>query len=610
MKAGCKAHAQGQKRKIRAAANNPSRDEINTLVAFFEQRRYAEGQTYDTKRLTVSFPQNGIIWKALGAMLNLQGKDTEAIAPMQKAAELLPGDYEIHTNLGIILERQGRLAEAEACYRRALEIKPDYAEVHDSLGATLKGQGRLTQAEACYRRALEIKPDYAECHNNLGNTLKDLGQFTKAEACYRRALEIKPDYAEVRSNLLFVLNCTDHHAPSYCLEEARAYGRIAAAKAQERFSTWPCASNPERLRVGLVSGDLRNHPVGYFLESVLKQIDSSCIELIAYPTHHNADDLTGRIKPFFFAWKPLVGLSDEAAAHLIHADGIHILLDLSGHTRYTRLPVFAWKPAPVQASWLGYSGTTGVPQMDYYVGDPLVVPYGEEGNFTEKIWRLPESYLCFTEPAVPVEIGPLPALTKGQITFGCFNNLIKMGNAVVALWSRVLHAVSGSSLFLRTRHLSDLALLENTIKRFAAHGIASNRLILEGASSPWKDLFEAYHRVDIALDPFPYTGTTTSVESLWMGVPLITRRGNHFLSRIGESILYNAGLADWIAENDDDYVAKAVMYAADLERLSSLRARLRAQVLASPLFDAPRFARHLEEALWSMWEKWQNDQNR
>lgn len=585
--------------------DGPSRDEINMLMTFFEQRRYAEGEAL-AKRLAARFPQNGIIWKTLGAMLNLQGKDMEAIAPLQKTAELLPKDIETHINLGIIFERHDRFMEAEASYRRALEIKPDYAEVHNSLGIILKGQDRLMEAEISYRRALEIKPDYAEACNNLGNTLKDLGQFAQAEVSYRRALEIKPDYTEVHSNLLFVLNCTNSHTPSYCLEEACRYGRMVSIKAGMRFSAWRCNPKPSRLRVGLVSGDLRNHPVGYFLEGILTQIDTSRVELIAYPTACRADELTDRIKPFLSAWTPLVGLKDEAAAHLIHADSIHILLDLSGHTGHNRLPIFAWKPAPVQVSWLGYSGTTGMPQMDYYLGDPFVAPREEERNFTERIWHLPESYLCLTQPAVPVEIGLLPALIKGHITFGCFNNLIKISDAVVALWSRVLHAISGSKLFLRSRHLSNSTVVENTFQRFAARGITSNRLILDGAYSSRRDLFEAYHHVDIALDPFPYPGTTTSVEGLWMGVPLITRRGDRFLSRVGESIVHNAGLDDWIAENDDDYVAKALMHTANLERLAVLRRGLRRQVLSSPLFDAPRFARHFEAALWDMWNHHQS----
>ena len=537
-----------------------------------------------------------------------QGRFTEAEASYRRALEINPGDAKAHCNLGNTLNDQGRLMEAEASYRRALEINPDYADAYNSLGSTLKGQGRLTEAEASYHRALEINPDYADAYNNLGGTLKGQGRLTEAEASYHRVLEINPQDAVAHSNLLFTLNYSPSNHISYCLEEACRYGQMVDRKVGSRFSAWQCMPRPERLRVGLVSGDLNNHPVGYFLENVLAQIDSTRIELIAYPTNSKEDELTARIKPYFCAWKSLVGRSDENAARLIHADGVHLLLDLSGHTAKNRLPVFAWKPAPVQASWLGYSGTTGVPQMDYFLGDPFVAPKEEDSHFTERIWRLPESYLCFTPPAVPVEIGPLPALTTGRITFGCFNNLTKMGDDVVALWSRVLQVIIGSKLFLRTRYLNDSVVLENTIKRFAARGIASNRLVLEGTLSTRAELFESYNRVDIALDPFPYSGTTTSVEGLWMGVPVITLMGDRFLSHIGESIVSNAGLVDWIAENDDDYVAKAVMHTTDLERLSTLRAQLRKKVLASPLFDAPRFARNFEAALWGMWERWPNSQ--
>ena len=242
--------------------------------------------------------------------------------------------------------------------------------------------------------------------------------------------------------------------------------------------------------------------------------------------------------------------------------------------------------------------------MDYLLGDPYVTPAEEEGHFTETVWRLPETYLCFTPPDVPLEVGPLPALSSNSITFGSFNNLAKMNAAVVALWAKVLQAVPHSRLFLKANQLNDPGVHDTTRQRFAACGITPDRLVLEG-TSPRAKMLEAYHRVDIILGPFPYPGGTTSVEGLWMGVPAITRRGDCFLSHIGESIAHNAGLADWIAENDDDYVAKAMIHTADLGRLAALRA-LRPQALASPLFAAPRFARHLEAALWGMWERWQS----
>ncbi len=353
----------------------------------------------------------------------------------------------------------------------------------------------------------------------------------------------------------------------------------------------------------MVSGDFRGHPVGYFAEALLRECDRSRVELFAYPTNYLADKFTDVLRPHFSAWKPLAGRSDEAAAKLIHADGVHVLLDLSGHTAHNRLPIFGRRPAPIQASWLGYFASTGVTQMDYLIGDPYVSPAGEESHFTERIWRLPETYLCFTAPDVACDVAPLPALSTGSVTFGCLNNLSKMNDRVVALWSRVLHAVPGSRLLLKTRQLDDANVRATTLRRFAAAGIEPDRLLLVGQTSR-AGYFATYDRVDIALDPFPYPGITTTVEGYWMGVPAITRRGDRFISHAGESIAHNIGLSDWIAVDDDDYVAKAVAFSSNLNHLSALRVGMRRRALDAPLFDARRFSRHFEDALWGMWESW------
>lgn len=260
----------------------------------------------------------------------------------------------------------------------------------------------------------------------------------------------------------------------------------------------------------------------------------------------------------------------------------------------------------MQISWLGYFATTGVTAIDYLLGDP-VLPTEEESHFTEQVWRLPETYLCFTPPDVVLEVESLPALSSGVITFGCFNNFAKINDAVVALWAQVLRAVPGSRLFLKTFQLQDLTVCETIRQRFATHSIAADRIILEGAS-PRAELLAAYNQMDIALDPFPYPGGVTSMEALWMGRSSTYPAWRPVSVPYRESIAYNAGLADWIAADDDDYVAKAVAHTANLECLATLRAGLRQQVLASPLFDAPRFARHFEAALWGVWKNWQNQQ--
>jgi predicted O-linked N-acetylglucosamine transferase (SPINDLY family) len=430
-----------------------------------------------------------------------------------------------------------------------------------------------------------------------------MGQVEEALQCFRRVLELKPDHHEVHSNLLFTLNLLTDRSPAEMLQQARAFGDRVAAGATP-YQQWQSARQPDKLlRVGLVSGDLRNHPVGFFLEGILSAFDTRQLELVAYASHHPVDDLTDRLKPRFSEWRMVTGMTDESLARLIHDDGIDILIDLAGQTGFNRLPMFAWKPAPVQMSWLGYFATTGVPGMDYFLADPQVAPMDEAAHFSETVWRLPEIYYCFTPPELPLVVAPLPAASNGHVTFGCFNKLAKMNDGVVQTWSRVLNALPAAKLMLKAKELGDAAQRASVLQRYARHGIAPERLILEG-NSPRAEYLAAYHQVDIALDPFPFPGGTTTVEGLWMGVPALTLKGDRFIGHQGETILHNAGLADWIAQDTDAYVAKAVAFAGDLAALSSLRANLRGQLLASPVCDAPRFARHFEAALRGMWRQW------
>jgi predicted O-linked N-acetylglucosamine transferase (SPINDLY family) len=529
------------------------------------------------------------------------GQVEKAAESFRTAIRLKPGFADAHCYLGNALRLLGLLDDAAANCRIAIKLRPEYADAHIKLGDVLKAQGKFEAALACYTEAIRLQPESAETCSSMGDIQRGLGNMDEAIACYRHALRLKPDFDPAESSLLFSLNFSGRLTPAECAAEAHKFGQRVAQKVRSRFSAWPASREPQRLRVGMVSGDLHRHPVAYFLQGLLANIDRGRFELIAYHANNRWDDVTERLRPQFDDWKLIARQSDEAAAHTIYDDGIHVLLDLSGHTARNRLPMFAWKPAPVQASWLGYFATTGLAEMDYALVDPYVAPPGEEAQFTESVWRLPESYLCFSAPAADINVGVLPALAAGHVTFGSFNNLAKMNDAVVTLWARVLQAVPGSRLFLKTRQLFSEASCETTRQRFQAHGIAPGRLILEG-SSPRHELLAAYHRVDIALDPFPYPGGTTSVEAMWMGVPVITRRGDRFLSHVGESIACNAGLPECIARDDADYVAKSAGHASNLELLAALRSNLRAKVMGSPLFDAPRFSRNFEAALWGMWE--------
>ena len=544
----------------------------------------------------------------LGNALRDLGRLQQAVASYRKAITLKPGYSEAHSNLGNALQDLGRLAEAQECYKKAIELKPGYAEAHNNMGNILKSLGRLTESEASYRQALALQPGYAEVCNNLGNALKDMGRLREAEVCYRQAVAFKPDLPKVHSNLLFMLNYVENLSPGACLDEALRYGASVSRLATHKFSSWDHGKKSGKMRIGFVSGDFRNHPVGYFLEGLLSKLDLSKFELAAYVTSPQEDSLTERIRRKFTLWRALYGMTDAAAARMIHEDGVHILIDLAGHTEHNRLPVFAFKPAPIQVSWLGYFATTGVQEIDYVLGDPHVTPVEEEHHFSERIRRLPETYLCFTPPALDMEVGALPALSNGYVTFGCFNNLTKMNDGVVSLWSRVLHAVDGSKLFLKTKQLEDPHVASRTKERFQAFGISADRLLLEGHTSR-TDYFKSYDRVDLALDPFPYPGGTTSVEGLWMGVPVLAKRGNCFIAHNGETIAHNSGQTEWIAQDESDYLAKAIHFASNLEALGRLRARLRKQVLASPLFDAALFATRFGEAMNDMWEDYRGSKS-
>lgn len=536
----------------------------------------------------------------LGALFLDLGQAEDAAASCRAALRVQPQFPAALFNLAAALLEQRALDDAAAAAQSALDLNPGIAEAHNILGTIRKEQGSLAQAEACYRSALSARPDYPEALGNLANIFLEQGRLEDAIAGYERALTVRPGDFPVFSNMLFAQNYAQNREIGPLADAARRFGALAAAAASAPFSDWPPHDPSGPLRVGLVSGDFRNHPVGYFLEGLLRATDPARVTFAAFPTRPGEDELTARIRPFLAGWHPIHGLNDRDAAALIHDSRISVLLDLAGHTSGNRLPVFAWRPAPVQAAWLGYFATTGLREMDFIMGDPQVTPAAEAHHFTETIWPLPETYLCFTPPADPVPVSPLPAIENGHVTFGCFNNVTKLNDGVVSVWARVLDAVTGSRLMLKARQLADGAVADMLRKRFDVHGVGADRLILEPPSSR-ADYFRAYHRIDIALDPFPYPGGTTTCEALFMGIPILTRRGDRFLSHAGETFARNAGLADWIATDDGDYVARAVRLAADVDGLAALRAGLRDRVLASPLCDADRFARHFADAVWGMW---------
>ena len=624
-----------------AAALSPEDAETHTNLGtlLHELGRLSEAER--CYRLAIGLePRSAEAHRHLGMTLQGQGENALAEASCRRALELMPDSAEALCNLASVLNAQGRSREAEQCYRQVLRMRPTFAEAYCDLATLLNEQFLFRDAEAGFRRALELKPEYIPALNNLGIALNELGRFVEAEAVLRRAIALgsrQPDvlcnlsvaisgqgrHAEAdtcledaivanpaepktRSRRLFNLNYSSHHSTAYRLDQARYYGDAVRASTRARYSEWRCSRNfsavSGRLRVGLVSGDLCNHPVGYFLESLITHIDPARVELYAYPTAHRNDRLTARIRPAFAGWRPIAGVSDESAARIIHADGVHILVDLSGHTAGNRLPVFAFKPAPVQVSWLGYFATTGVGEIDYLIADSVSVDDAKSDQFTEVIWYLPETRLCFTPPTESPPVASLPATHKGYVTFGCFQNLSKVGEGVLAVWAKILAALPGARLRMQCRELGYDLSRDQLIKRMREHGISDDRVSLHGRVER-NAYLASYREVDMVLDTFPYPGGTTTCEALWMGVPTLTLAGDSLLTRQGASLLTAAGLPDWIAASEASYLGQAVSRAGDLDALSALRLGLRERVSNAPLFDAPRFARHFEDALWQIWRR-------
>ena len=577
----------------KAIAAKPALAEAHLNLGIAMQAKGYSDAALQCLRETVALaPQLAAAHDKLASILMHRGEIAEAIDAYRRVVELTPRSAHAFNALGNALNGAARVPEALPCYEQAIALDPDFADAHHNLANALRRLGAPERAQGYARRAIALRGDMPSFHNNLGTILADLGEPDAALRCYREALALDPDFGESHTCVLFGQAYASNWSPSTHLADARYFGEKMRERAKP-YTHWPALSDTARagrpLRVGFVSADLRKHPVGYFFESVLAHLDRARIEPIAYSNALHSDELTARIKPRFALWRHVAEMDDAALAERIRDDRIDVLIDLSGHTGRNRLPMFAWRPAPVQVSWLGYFATTGLAEIDFLLADSHVVPPGEEGQYVERIWRLPDSYLCFTLPTEPVAVAPLPALANGYVTFGCLNNHKKLNDGVFAVWSRILHAVPGSRLLLKNHQLGEPSIQRDTYARFAAHGIDEARLLLEGPSA--RDAyFATYGRVDLALDPFPYPGGTTSVEGLWMGVPVLTRRGDRFLSHLGELVAKTVGLSEWIASDTEDYVARAIAAAADLPGLAALRAGLRARVERSPLADASRFA--------------------
>jgi protein O-GlcNAc transferase len=604
------------------------------------QRLQAEGRVSEAialyRQVIALEPRNPNAHNFLGLALAGTGQVQSGLTHLKRANKAAPNNAGLLTNQGLIEFKLGQKHAAETSFRKAISADRKFGPAYFYLGDLLSGRGeyeqayqhydraleanptdlgliyrkasllerwnRLGEAEAVHRQAIECAPSQPNGYVSTANVLVRTGRADEAIALIERGLSTCDNKLPLLTSLLFLENYRGTRSSQEMLEIALRFGDEAARLIPAKSHQPEGMPSSRALKVGFVSGDFKDHPVARFLMGPLGKIDKSVCEIFAYSAGTIADDTTARLKTIFHHWRDIAALPDSAAADLIGKDGVDILIDLSGHTNQNRLTLFAMKPAPVQISWLGYSGTTGLQTMDYLFVDRHVVPDANE--ITETPWYVSSSYLCFVQPSLSADVAPLPALENGFVTFGSLNNLGKLSDTTLALWAGVLTAVPHSRMIIKAAALSDKDAQDGLLRRIAATGLDIERVELIGRVESEAEHLGVYSRIDVGLDPTPYNGTTTTVEALYMGVPVLSLEGDRFIARVGKSILSNVGLGDCAVQTPEAFVERAVRLASDLPALAELRTGLRAQLLASPLCDHQGFASDLQKSLHDIWERW------
>lgn len=552
--------------------------------------RHEEGVTI-FRELLQEFPESAPLHYALGSSLCCLSREAEAEPELREAVRLGCEVPEAHDMLGRCARAAGRLKEAIGHFQRAVQLRPTFVAAMNNLGLTLSDLEHFNQAIAIQCAALKIDPDYVASNNNLASCLLRQGRITESLQFHRRSSELSPSVAAFASNVLLALNYDPQQTPESLCREHLAYqerlDRYSKLPTEPFVPVFPAAG--ERLRIGFVSADLRAHSVAYWLEPLLAHLDRTRCTVVAIDHHDGKPDkVTARLRACCDEWITTTGEEPAEILRLLRGAGLHVLVDLSGHTARNLLPFFNRRAAAAQLSFLGYPNTTGLRNMDGRLTDALADPVGLTERFhSERLYRFDRTAWCYQPPPQCPEPGRPP---RDHVVFGCFNNLAKIQPPLVEHWAEIMKQVPGSRFYLKSGGLQDPFLHKRFVAQFAAHGIAEERLLIEGRRIGIGNHLSRYHEVDIALDTFPYHGTTTTAEALWMGVPLITLAGTDHHSRVGVSLLTNVGHPEWIAADWNDYTARAVALARDLPRLLALRTALREEMRRSPLMDAPAYA--------------------
>ena len=545
-------------------------------------------------------PRNAHAYFDLANALMKTAPVDQAIAVFRRAIQLQPNLTEAYVNLGIALALHEQLEESIAVFRTAIAQRPNFPEAHDGLGMSLRLIGQPKQAVSAHQKAIELRPPFASAHSNLGLALIELGEIQQAIAAFRKALRLAPNFRDAHTAILFNLHYSTPYDADLLFREHQAWNRSFAqplARLQQSHTNDRNSDRP--LRIGYVSADFRQHPIAFFIENLLAGHDPKNVQVFCYADMHKPDEVTRRLQTYTANWRDITNRTDDEVDRMIRQDEIDILVDLAGHTAGNRLLLFAAKPAPIQVTYLGYPDTTGLTTIDYRLTDAFADPPGlTESLHSEQLIRLPGTFLSYRPPSDSPQPSRLPAETSGRITFGCFNAWSKINAPLAVLWSQILHQVPGSKLLLKN---STPDAKQHLLSLFSSNGINADRLEFLNRAATTAEHLQSYNRIDIALDTYPYNGTTTTCEATWMGVPVVTLAGATHISRVGLSLLSNMELTDLIAQKPQDYVRIAVSLAADLASLNTLRKTLRGRMQASPVMDAASFVRGVESAYREMW---------
>lgn len=542
-------------------------------------------------------------WNNLATVLIAANRKSEAIGLLEHARTLDPDSTDVLTNLGVLLRNVGRMDEAKAALSRAVALAPDNAGAWNNYGNVFIELGDPDAAQQAFARAIGLRPDFADAWSNYANALKAAGDIDAAIGAYRRALASDANNEGPHGNLVYATMFATDDGMAIRAEAERYAARHDAPHLAAPAQRASIADPARRLRIGYVSPDFRNHCQALFTLPVFAQHDHAAFEIVCYASATQPDEVTARLAAMADLWRDVRDFDDARLAQQIRDDRIDILVDLTMHMAHARRAVFARRPAPVQVAWLAYPGTTGSAAIGWRITDPWLDPVGVTGidaQYTERSLRLPDTFWCYASLDTPHEVTALPALSAGHITFGCLNNPCKLTDATFAQWSAVFAALPDARLVLMAPAGSAR---ERILAKLAAHGVDAGRVRFVGFQ-PRADYLRTWAQADIALDTFPYNGHTTSLDALWMGVPVPTRVGHSAASRAGLSLLANLGLPELAAHSDADYAAIVVALARDLPRLAALRTGLRARMQASPLMDGARFARNMEAAYRLMWRDW------